>query len=71
MFINPHHYNLRLYLNLSIITQGGDFSEEEWRMASLLKADFEKGGVHLDPAGRAEVIIYIYTFVSMYMQPCT
>ena len=45
MFTNPNHFKVRFYFNFFIITQGGDFSEEEWRMASLLKADFEEGGV--------------------------
>ncbi|KAJ1481415.1 hypothetical protein T484DRAFT_1807472 [Baffinella frigidus] len=43
-----------LYQALVDAMTEGNFSEEEWRMAALLKADFEKGGVHLDPAGRAQ-----------------
>eukprot|EP00960_Hanusia_phi_P055292 762930-Hanusia_phi.AAC.10 len=49
----------QLYRALDVCVKhrvGADFNEEDKRMAWSLREDFERGGVHLDEAGRQEVI---------------
>ena len=59
-YIQELNTNVELYASLRAVTDDGglmdSFTEEQRRMAMLLRAEFERDGIHLSLADRQKVI---------------